>query len=90
MPSDTKTTEHEIRIEALQVPMCGISLNDHTPVHTVICTTHGGTTPTLKLRLHPSAHCGVEILGYALKRYHTDAPLMPHAFLILVQSDSSA
>jgi len=90
MPSDIKTTEHEIRIAALHVPMCGISLNDLTPVHTVICITHGGTTPTPKLRLHPSAHYGAEILGYTLKRYHTDAPLMPHAFPILVPSDSSA
>lgn len=90
MPSDIKTTEHEKRIEALQVPMCGISLNDHIPVHTVICSTHGGMTPTLELRLHPSAHCSIEILGYTLKRYHRDAPLMPHALPILVQSGFSA
>lgn len=67
------TRGHEIRREALQVPTCSVSPNDHTRVHTGICITHGGMAPTLELWLYPSAHCSTEVLSYAFRRYHTDS-----------------
>lgn len=70
-PADIKTREHEIRREALQVPTCGVSPNDHTCVQTGVCITHGRMASALKLWLYPSAHCSIEVLGYAFRRYHT-------------------
>lgn len=64
--------------EAVQVPVCAMSLKDRTPVQHSYFVTYGRTTPTPELRC---IHQCIEILGYTLKRHYmcsADASYSPH------------